>query len=587
MEKAKLKRLIDIAAGRVPADMVIKNCRVIDVYNASIIDGNIALCEDLIAGIGEYEGVAEIDAMGQYAAPGFIDSHIHVESSYVSPEELGRLIVPHGTTTIIADAHEIANVCGVGGLNYMTAASGGTALDIKWMLPSCVPATPLDRSGAVIDAQLIGKILSSDQFLGLGEFMDYQGVIGANDALLDKLIAAKKQGKLIDGHSPGITDYAMNAYAAAGIRTEHECSTVSEMLDRLSRGMYVLLREGSACHDLRTLLKGVTPQNSRHCLLCTDDCQPRTIISLGHLDNHLRICVEEGIDPLTAIQMASLNAAECYGLRDRGAVAPGLRADIVLFNNLKDFKVQRVLIEGRETAFNGNYSLPVTHYDSSLTKGRFNVKDFSGEKLRLIINSSKAHIIRIRPGGVVTSKETAPVKRDEYGEFVYEPGKDIVKMAVVERHRNSGNVAVALLAGYGISQGAIAISIAHDSHNIIVVGVNEEDMTFAVQQLIQQGGGIILVKERQILESMPMPIAGLMSDQTGEWVDKKLAHIHEISHNLLGISKEVEPVMTLCFMSLSVIPELKLTELGLYDVTASKLIAIEADAGTDAVSPGG
>ena len=345
----------------------------------------------------------------------------------------------------------------------------------------------------------------------------------------------------------------MNAYAAARIHTDHECSTVEEMQDRISRGMYVLLRQGSACHNLRTLLKGVNAYNSRRCILCADDCQPKTLLSVGHLDNHLRICVEEGLDPITAIQMASLNAAECFGLEDRGAIAPGLRADIVLLEDLKDFHVQRVLIAGQEAASDGSYSLPVVRKDSSATKGSFHVKDFSKEKLRLKINSEKANLIGILPGGVVTAKETAEIKRDVNGEFVYDPSSDIVKIAVVERHQNTGNVAVALLKGYGIKEGAVALSIAHDSHNIIVVGVNDEDMAFAVEQLIRQDGGILLVKNGEVLESMALPIAGLMSDQSGEWVDEKLTLLHKAAHGILGISADVEPIMTLCFMSLSVI----------------------------------
>lgn len=576
MDKILLKKLIKVASGKIPADIVIKNCRVIDVYNASIIQGSIAFCEGWIAGIGEYEGIRQIDAKGLYAAPGFIDSHIHVESSYVSPEELGRLIVPHGTTTIIADSHEIANVCGLDGLNYMIEASKGTALDIKWMLPSCVPATPFEHSGAILDAMTMKRPIASGEFLGLGEFMDFPGVINANDDILDKILLAKDQRKLIDGHCPRVKGNALNAYAAARIGTDHECSTVEEMLDRISRGMYVLLRQGSACLDLRALLKGVTPTNSRRCLLCTDDCQPKTIIGKGHLDNHLRICVEEGIDPILAIQMASLNAAECYGLNDRGAIAPGLRADIVLMDDLNNFNVQKVFIEGHEVASNGNYKLPVKRYDISATKGRFHIKGFSKDKLRLMIHSDKANVIKILPGGVVTAKETAEIKRDENGEFIYEQEKDVAKIAVIERHQNTGNVAVALLKGYGIKKGAIALSIAHDSHNIIVVGVNDEDMAYAVQQLTKQEGGIILVKDQQILESMPMPIAGLMSDQSGEWVNQKLNKIHSIAHTILGIRQDVEPIMTLCFMSLPVIPEIKLTDMGLFDVTKFKFISVEA-----------
>ncbi|SMB79653.1 Adenine deaminase [Desulfonispora thiosulfatigenes DSM 11270] len=576
MEKKQLKKLIDIAAGRITADLVIKNAKVVDVYNASIIEGDIALCDGLIAGVGKYEGCNEIDAKGCYAAPGFIDSHIHVESSYLSPEELGRLIIPHGTTTIIADPHEITNVCGLKGLNYMMEASKGTSLDVKWMLPSCVPATPFEHAGANINAEAMKEPIKLDEILGLGEFMDFPGVIGANDNILDKLLVAKDQGKLIDGHSPGIEGSALNAYAATRIRTDHECSTVKEMQDRISRGMYILLRQGSACHNLKDLLKGVTPLNSRRCLLCSDDCQPKTILSLGHLDNHLRICVEEGIDPIIAIQMASLNAAECFKLEDRGAIVPGLRADIVLMDNLQDFNVVKVFIAGQEVATQGNYNLPINFHDISETKGSFHVKDFSKEKLRLTINSKKANVINILPGGVVTSKEVLEINRDENGDFVYDSSVDIAKVAVVERHQNTGNVAVALLKGYGIKEGAVALSIAHDSHNIIVVGVNDTDMAFAVEELIKQGGGIILVNNQEILESMPMPIAGLMSNQSGEWVDEKLTQIHEIAHNTLKINQDVEPVMTLCFMSLAVIPEIKLTDMGLFDVTKFEFISNEA-----------
>ena len=387
MEKKQLKKLIEVAAGKIPADFVIKNCKVVDVYNGAIIKGDIALCEGLIAGVGQYEGLKEIDAKGQYAAPGFIDSHIHVESSYVSPEELGRLVVPHGTTTIIADPHEITNVCGLKGLNYMIEASDATALDIKWMLPSCVPATPFEHAGAVVDAAAMEEPMASDKILGLGEYMNFPGVINANDSELDKLLVAKKHGKPIDGHSPGVTGNALNAYAAARIHTDHECSTVEEMQDRISRGMYVLLRQGSACHNLKTLLKGVNAHNSRRCILCADDCQPKTILSVGHLDNHLRICVEEGLDPISAIQMASLNAAECFGLGDRGAIVPGLRADIVLIDNLKDFNVKKVFVAGLEAASEGSYGLPVLRKDISATKGSFHVKDFHWKScgLRLIL----------------------------------------------------------------------------------------------------------------------------------------------------------------------------------------------------------
>ena len=576
MGRNEFKKLIDIAAGRVLADLVIKNCKIVDVYNGIIVEGDIALSDNIISGIGNYEGVKVIDAQGKYAAPGFIDAHIHIESSYVSPEELGRLVVPHGTTTIIADPHEIANVCGFKGINYMLKAAEGTALDIRMMLPSCVPATPFEHSGAKIDAKDMEEIMSSDKIQGLGEFMNFPGVTLAHDDVLDKLIIAKNTGKVIDGHSPGLKGKNLNAYAAARIKTDHECETIEDMHDRISRGMYVMLRQGSACHNLRTLAKGVTPYNSKRCLLCADDMQPKTILNDGHLDNSLRMCVEENIDPIIAIQMATLNAAECYGLEDRGAIAPGLRADIVLFDNLKDFNVDNVFINGKEVAQSGEYKLPISRYDISDTKRSFHVKDFSIDKLKLKINSEKAHTIKVLPGGVVTKKNIVNVNTNENNEFIYNPNEDVVKVAVVERHQNTGNVAVALLEGYGIKEGAIALSIAHDSHNIIGVGVNDEDMAYAVEELIKQGGGIIVVKNREIIESMPMEIAGLMSNKTGEWIDKKLKNIHEVANNVLGVNEEVEPVMTLCFMSLAVIPEIKLTDMGLFDVTQFKFIDIEA-----------
>lgn len=576
MNKKLLKKLIDVAAGRIPADLVIKNCQVVDVYTASIIHGDIAVCEGLIAGVGQYEGYSEYDANGLYAAPGFIDSHIHIESSYVSPEELSRLIVPHGTTTIIADPHEIINVCGLSGLDYMIEASKGTALDIQWMLPSCVPATPFEHAGAAVAANDMEPVMALDEILGLGEFMNYPGVIGADDGVLDKLIVADHHKKPIDGHSPRVTGNALNAYIAAGIHTDHECSTVEEMQSRLSRGMYVLMRQGSACHNLSELLKAVTPQSSRRCLLCSDDCQPKTILSVGHIDNDLRICTSSGIDPVIAIQMASLNAAECYGLKDRGAIAPGLRADIVLVDNLTEINVKKVFIAGCEAAADGKYLLPVIHHDISATKGRFYVKDFSKDKLKLTIHSEKAHVITMIPGGVVTGNETAEIKRDDNDDFVYDPSKDIVKIAVVERHHDTGNVAVALLKGYGMKRGAIALSIAHDSHNIIVVGVNDNDMAFAVQKLIDQDGGIVIVNDQNILESLPMPIAGLMSDQSGEWVDEKLTRIHQAAIHSLGVNENLEPVMILCFMALPVIPDLKLTDMGLFDVKQFAFIPIEA-----------
>lgn len=575
--KEQLKKLIETAKGVSPADVVIKNCKVVNVYSGEIVEGDIAISDGQIAGVGTYEGKEVIDAEGRYAAPGFIDSHIHIESAYVSPEELGRLLVPHGGTTIMADPHEIANVCGTEGLKYMVEAGKRTVLDIKYELPSCVPATPFENAGAVLDAKEIEKLIISKDFIGLGEFMNFPGILNADEDVMNKIIAAKEAGKWIDGHGAGLAGNALSAYASVGVLADHECSTVEEMKERLERGMYILLRQGSACHNLRTLLKGVTSENSRRCLLCSDDRQPKTILNEGHLDNHLRICVEEGHDAVSAIRMATLNAAECFGLNDRGAIAPGKRADIVLLDDLKDFNVNRVWVEGKLVAEKGTYLPKVEKYDISSVKGSVVLKDFSKEKFKMNLKSNKVNVIGILPGGVVTEKLTAEIELDENGEFVWNSEVDIVKVAVLERHKETGNVACGFLKGYGIKEGAVALSVAHDSHNIIVVGVNDDEMEFAVNALVAQEGGIVLVKNGKVVESMPMPIAGLMSDQSGEWVDEKLTSIHDKAYAELGICGSVEPVMTLCFMSLIVIPELKLTDTGLFDVTTFSFVPVEAE----------
>lgn len=577
MTKTELKELIDVAAGRKKADVVIKNCKVVNVFTGEIEEGSIAFSGEKIAGIGEYEGEKEYDAEGRYAVPGLIDSHIHIESAYVSPEEMGRLLVPHGTSTIIADPHEIVNVCGMEGLKYMIEAAKRTELDIRYMLPSCVPAAPFEDAGAVIDAEQMKEPIAGEEILGLGEFMNFPGVIGGADSDLEKILTAKSAGKPIDGHVPGISGNALNAYSCAGILTDHECSTVEEMKDRLSRGMYVLLRQGSACHNLRTLAKGITPENSRRCLLCSDDRQPKTILEEGHLDNHLRICVEEGIDFVTAIRMATLNAAECYGLKEQGAIAPGYRADVVLVDDLKEFHANRVWLKGKLTAEEGDYLPEITFYETDSVKGSVVLNGFSAEKFKMQLKSDKVYAIEIVPGGVVTQKAVVDIQRDQDGEFVRNPSEDIVKVAVVERHHGTGKVGCGFLKGYGIQKGAIAVSVAHDSHNIITVGVSDEEMEFAVQRLAEQEGGIVLVKEGKVVESMPMPIAGLMSEESGEWVKQKLEDIHEKAFTELGISGEVEPVMTLCFMSLPVIPKLKLTARGLFDVEKFAFITVEAD----------
>ena len=578
MKKNELKNLIEVAAGRKSADLVIKNCQIVNVFSGEIERGEIAIVDGKIAGVGKnYDGKKIIDAEGKFAAPGFIDAHIHIESSYISPEQLGKIIVPFGTTTIIADPHEIANVCGLEGLRYMIDAAKKTKLKIIFAMPSCVPATNFEDAGAILNAEDMEEIFSDENIFGLGEFMNAPGVINCDEKVLDKILLAKKFNKLIDGHAPNLTEKNLNAYVAAGILGDHECMTIDEMQEKISRGMYILIREGSACQNLRKLLKGATEKNSRRLLLCSDDRQAQTIFEKGHMNNHLEICVEEKINPITAIQMATLNPAEAFRLFDRGAIKPGNCADIVLLNDLENFVAEKVFIDGELVAENGKYLPKIISQDISKVRGSVRVKNFYAERLKMNLKKNLVNVIKILPGGVVTKKITAEIKIDSSGDFIFDSSKDICKIAVIERHHETGKIGLGFLSGYGIKFGAIAISVAHDSHNIIVAGVNNSEMAFAVEKLIEMEGGMILVKDCEIISKIPLPIAGIMSDESGEIIAEKLNEFHEKAHEELGISKDVEPVMTLTFMSLSVIPEIKLTNRGLFDYEKFNFIDIEAE----------
>lgn len=578
LDKRILSAMIDTAMHRIPADLVIRNCNVVDVYTGNIRKDSIAVTFGRIVGFGEdFTGKEEIDAHGAYAAPGLIDSHIHIESSYLSPEEFGRLVVPRGTMTVIADPHEIVNVYGLEGFSYMIHAASLTELSVRYMVPSCVPATPMEDSGASVNAFDMQWPMGDRHVPGLGEFMNYPGVINKEEDVLNKLLVALNMNKVIDGHAPSLTGAPLDAYIAAGIKTDHECTTVEEMQERLQRGMYVLLRDGSACHDLQRLIPGITPYNYRRCLLCSDDRQPRTLLETGHIDNHLRILVRAGIDPVMAICMATLNAAECYNIEDRGALAPGKRADIVLFDDLKDFNVRMVFSEGRKVAENGRYLLPFNRAPITSVRGSMHVKPFTVDQLKMHLNSDRVRAIGIIRDGVTTKSEIVTVRRDAEGDFIYDPAQDVVKIAVLERHHNTGKIGLGFLKGYGIRRGAVALSVAHDSHNVICVGVSNEEMYAAVQALIAQEGGFVLVENGEVIASLPLPIAGLMSDLTGEEVAGRLKELHDNATRQLGVSDDIEPLMTLCFMSLIVIPDLKISTNGLFDVTKFAFVPLEAD----------
>lgn len=578
MEKQKLIKLIDVAAGRKKADLVLKNAKIVDVFQAKILIGDIAISDGYIAGIGgSYQGVEERNYTGKYVAPGFIEAHIHIESSYVSPEEFSRVFIPRGTTTILADPHEIVNVAGLKGLDYMVNAAKNAKMDIRYMMPPCVPATNFETSGADLYADDMEDSLKTGEVDGLAELMNFPGVINADDKMIDEILMAKKYGARIDGHAPQVVGKDLNAYIAAGPANDHECSTLEEAEERLARGMYLLLREGSVTQDLRKLLPIVNTANSRRCLLSGDDVQAKTAINKGHLDNSIRICIDEGLNPITAIQMATLNPAEYCSLNDRGAIAPGRRADMVVFESLEDFAVEETYILGEKLSQGNKYLGEVNYYPIDSVESSMHVKDFTREKLQLHLNSDKVRAIGVVPGEVLTTEKHVTVKRDGDGNFVYNDQEDVTKIVVVERHHNTGNVNVNLLSGYGIKAGAIAISIGHDSHNIIATGTNDDDIFMAVNELIKQEGGAVVVKDEKVISRMELKIAGLMCNLPAEKMIAQQDALDEAVHEELGVPDNVNPVMTLSFMPLAVIPKLKITDKGLVDVEKNAFVSNELD----------
>ena len=576
-DKESRAKSIDVAAGRETADLCVTGSHVLDVYNKEWFEADVLVSGGYICGFREPgKGKAKkiLDAAGRYLIPGFIDSHVHIESSHCTPSEFSNLVVPCGTTTVIADPHEICNVCGLEGLDYMLDDSENIPLQAFFMVPSCVPATPFEHSGAVLLAADLAKRLGHERVLGLGEMMDYPGVIAGSPLVLDKLWEASLCNKVVDGHSPAIDGSDLDAYCAASIHTDHECETPEELKQRVRRGMYVMLRQGSACCNVLGLLGGVTPANSRRCLFCTDDRQPKSILKEGHINNNVRLSVGAGLDPIEAICMATVNSCECYRLFDRGAIAPGLRADFLLCDDLVSFSMHQVFVGGKLVAEDGKILQKAVSGPAGNVSGKMLVEGFSKERLDLRLKSDHVRVIDIISGGVVTGAGEAYVTVKD-GQWVHDGKQDILKLAVIERHHGTGNVAVALLRGYGLKGGAIATSVAHDSHNIIVCGDNDEDMALAVNHLVGIGGGMVIVKKGNILTDLPLPIAGLMTDVEGVEVARRLDALHEIAQRELSVSESVDPFMTLCFMSLPVIPVYKLTDMGLFDVRTFDFVPLE------------
>lgn len=558
-----LEAMIKAAAKQTKADLVITNGKIIDVFNLEIIEENLAIKDGMIIGIGDYEGQEVLDADGAYICPGLIDGHVHMESSMIHPHYFTSTILSHGVTTIITDPHEIANVSGTDGIQFMLDATENVPVDVFFMLPSCVPATRFEHNGANIQAADLEPFYKHKRVIGLAEVMDFPAVRDRDEEMLAKFSQAIQHKKQIDGHGAGLAAEDLNIYATANIKTDHECVTPEEANERIRRGMYVMMREGSVAKDVKALLTLVNERNARRFLFCTDDKHLDDLVNDGSIDHNIRIAVEEGLDPLLAIQIATLNAAECYSLKDRGAVAPGYRADILFIEDLEKFTIKVVFKKGIRMEFSAS-SPPHQIPDSVM--GSVKITPLTKNELQIKIQPDKpCNIIEIIPNSLVTKHITEIVSSKE-GEFVPSVEMDQLKLAVIERHKQTGNIGLGIVKGFKIKEGAIASTVAHDSHNIVTVGTRDEDMLLAVRTLEQMQGGLVVVKNGKVMATLALQISGLMASMPTDKVLQSLEELHQALHSI-GSQTFFNPFVALSFLSLPVIPALKLTDTGLFDVT--------------------
>jgi len=573
--KKKYKRRVELASGRDKVELLLKNCQIVNVFSHSIVNGDIAIDSGKIIGIGDYEAVNVIDMEGRYVAPGLIDSHEHMESCLVTPEQLARVVVPKGTTTIIADPHEIANVCGLEGIRFMMEATENIPLNVFFMLPSCVPATEFETSGAKLDAEDLKTLMGKNIVLGLGELMDYPGVIAGKEDIIDKILLADR--KIIDGHSPLISGKNLNAYAINGVKTDHECTNLKEMEEKLSLGMYIAIREGSAARDLEKLIPGVNNHTERRCTFCTDDKHPGDILKEGHIDHNVRKAIYMGVDPISAIKMATVNTAECYKLRDIGAIAPGYDADIIVLDNLEEFNIDQVYKKGILVAEDGQAKFEVERPDISSVSNTVTIGHITEKDLEIYLDTDIANVIRVNTSSLLTEKVVRKVSLDREGRFISNKHIDILKIAVIERHGKTGTIGLGLIENFRFKGGALACTIAHDSHNLIVIGDSDADMVLAIEKIKEMNGGIVIASEGLIEECLPLPVAGLMSDDDMETVAEKISKIIKYLHNKMGRNRLKDPLMTLSFLALPVIPDIKITDKGLFDVNKFNFIDINVE----------
>jgi len=562
-----LTKLISVARGRGPADLLLKNARIINTFIGEIEQGDVAICGDRIAGVGDYNEAREIiDLQGSYLAPGLINGHTHIESSMLHPAQYAQAVVPRGTLAVITDLHEIANVCGIEGIKFVMDWAEKLPLDMLFMAPSCVPATALETSGAQISAEEVKKILSCSNVIGLGEVMNFPGVVNGDEEVLNKIIASKN--KVVDGHAPGLSGKELNAYMAAGIYSDHESITLEEGKEKLKKGMYLMIREGSSEKNLDALLPLVTDKTYKRCLFVTDDCSCSDLLRKGDINWVVRKAISRGLDPIRALQMATINTAEYFRLYDRGAVAPGYLANLITITDLSKLEADMVFYRGELVARQGKplFSLPDTTSELTHT---VHIKPLTSESFRLTITRETHPVIEIIPGQIVTRKRIERVKIVR-GAVVADVERDISKLVVVERHKASGNIGLGLVKGFGLKQGALASSVAHDSHNIVAVGTSDSDILKAVEEISRLRGGLVVCVQGKILASLPLPVAGLLSLDPLEAVAVQFEKVEKAAASLGNLPPA--PFSILSFLALPVIPELRLTDLGLVDVTRFKLI---------------
>lgn len=566
----KLNEMIKCARGEKQADLLLTNASIINVFSGEIIPGSIAVANGYIAGFGSYPAKKVVDMKGRFVAPGFIDAHVHIESSMSCPTEFARCVLPHGTITVAADPHEIANVLGAEGIDYMIDSSKDQPMNIFFTLPSCVPATEMETSGAKLGADDLLPFLDHRRIIALAEMMNFPGVIYRNKEVLRKIEHMKKQRKPVDGHAPGLTGRDLYAYISAGISSDHECMTIKEAEEKLNAGMHIMIREGTGAKNLKTLLPLVNRHTARRVMWCTDDRHPHDIIKEGHIDFIVRSAIRMGLDPVIAIQIATINPAEYFGLNHVGAIAPGRQADMVVFSDIKNPVIEEVYVRGNLSARKGNM-LPEIKRPAPLNiRPSMNV-DIAKIDFSIPAVTQRARVIEIIPDQLVTGQSL--IKVPVLGSSAVSDIKhDILKIAVVERHKGTQNTGMGFVRGFGLKQGALASSVAHDSHNIIIVGTNDEDMKTALEAIVKMGGGLAAACNGKIRADLPLPIAGLMSLQPVKTIKEKLDHLIDTSREF-GSSLN-DPFMTLSFLALPVIPELKITDKGLVDVAKFKIVPL-------------